>query len=141
MSARGQKFTVKWKTPVYYSDFLDSFATDPETGALATVTNVASIEQSIRNLVETIPGERPGRCAVGSKVRAALFNLGTPQALDLLQTTIQDVIRDYEPRATDASVSVDDSNLANDYVTVTVTYTPVNQPSAVSFSFPLVRVR
>jgi phage baseplate assembly protein W len=141
MSARGQKFTVQWKTPIYYADFLDSFETDPQTGALAVVTNVDSIEQSIRNLVETDPGERPGRCSVGGKVRATLFSLGTPQDLELLQTTISDVIRVHEPRAQDPVVTVDQSTVQSDAVRATVEYTPINLPQRRRLALSLSRVR
>lgn len=141
MSARGQKFTVKWKTPIYYSDFVDTFTTNPTTGALATVTNEQSIEQSIKNIVLTSPGSRPGRNAFGSKVMSSLFGLGTPQTLDLLETSIRDAITSYEPRAQNVVVRVDPSTLPNDAVVVNVTFQPENLPQPVNFSFPLPRVR
>lgn len=141
MSARGQKFTVAWKTPVYYSDFLDTFATNPTTGALATVTNEDAISQAIQNLVETSPGERPGRNAIGSKVLSTLFDLATPASITLVGTTVKNVIQNYEPRATDVSVDVDTSDIMNNAVTVTVTYRPINLPQTVTFSFTLSRVR
>jgi hypothetical protein len=70
-----------------------------------------------------------------------MFSLGTPQELDLLQTTILDVIRNYEPRAQAPTAEVDASDLGSNAVTVTVSYKPVNLPGRVSFSFPLSRVR
>jgi phage baseplate assembly protein W len=143
VSSRGQKFTVKWKTPVYYSDFLSAFSRNPTTGALGTVTNEDAINQSIMNLVMTRPGSRPGRNALGSKVLSSLFDLGTPASLDILQSTIENVIQNYEPRAENVVVVVDRSPdvLMGNEINVTVTYQPINLPQTVTFSFPLKRVR
>lgn len=141
MSARGQRFTVRWKTPVYYSDFLDDFSTNPTTGALGTVVNENAINQAIENLVYTVPGERRGRNAIGSKVMSSLFDLATPLAIDTLKSSILSVIKNYEPRAEDLNVEVDTSGIQNNAISVVITYRPVNLPQTVSFSFDLRRVR
>ena len=143
MSSRGQKFTVKWKTPVYYQDFLSDFSCNPTTGALRTVTNEDAINQSIMNLVMTRPGSRPGRNALGSKVLASLFDLAVPASLDILQSSIENVIQNYEPRVEDVVVVVDRSPdvLLHDEIQVTITYRPINLPQTVTFAFPLKRVR
>lgn len=141
MSSRGTKFTAKWKTPQYYSDFLDTFDVNPTSGALATVTNTASIEQSVRNLVNTRPGSIPGRNVIGSKVANSLFDLATPASFGQLEQSIVDVIRNFEPRAENPSAQVDGSSLQENAVAVSVTYTPVNLPQAVTISILLDRVR
>jgi phage baseplate assembly protein W len=123
------------------SDFVDDFITNPTTGALATVTNEASINQSIRNLVLTSPGERPGRAAVGSKVLSSLFDPGTPFSMSVLQASIQNVIQNYERRVENVTVTIDDSGIQNNSVSITVTYQPINLPQTVTYSFDLQRVR
>lgn len=143
MSARGQKFTVRWKTPQYYSDFQNDFATNPMTGALATLTNDSAIDQAIRNLVMTRPGSRPGRNSLGSKVMSSMFDLAQPATLDVIQSSIENVIANHEPRAENVVVTVDRSPEAmmSDTVTASVTYQPVNLPQTVTLIIPLRRVR
>ena len=134
---------MRWRTPEYYSDFTDNFDRNPTTGALATVTNEDSINQSIRNLVLTRPGSRPGRNAIGSKVMSSLFDLATPATLDVLQSTIENVIANYEPRAENVVVTIDRSaaTLMSSSISVTITYQPVNLPQTVSLSLDLKRTR
>lgn len=141
MSARGQKFTVIWKTPVYYQDFLDDFSSNPQTGALATVTNEEAINLAIYNLVMTSQGERPGRAQVGSKVMGSMFDLAVPTSLDALRSSILNVIENFEPRATEVNVEVDPSGIPVNAVSVTITYRPVNLPQTVNTTFILTRVR
>ena len=140
MSTRGQKFTVQWRQPIYYADFMMDFSKNPDTGALATVTNEDSIGQSIRNLVETSFGERPGRNGIGSKVASSLFNPSTPFTLDVLRASVLSVIENHEPRADSVTVDAADQLLEN-AVTVTVTYRPVNLPQTVTLTFDLKRIR
>ncbi len=142
MSARGQKFTAKWKQPVYYSDFTNTFECNPTTGALATVTNVASINQSIRNLVFTPLGSRVGRNGLGSKTLSSLFDLAVPTSLNTLTNSIKEVIENFEKRATNVSVTViNPDQIQNNGVTVEITYTPINLPQTETFSLVLSRVR
>lgn len=141
MSVRGQKFTALWRQVIYYSDFLSEFTTNPTTGALGIVTNEDAISTSIRNLVMTSPGERPGRSAIGSKVMGSLFDIGSPVALDALETSILEVIQNYEPRATSVQVKIDRNNIQDNSIFVTVSYRPINLPQVVTTSFTLQRVR
>lgn len=141
MSARGQRFTARWKTPQYYSDFLDDFSTNPTTGALAVLSNEDAINQSIQNLIYTVPGERRGRNSIGSKVMSSMFDLGTPASLETLKATIISVIENHEPRVDSVTVDVDPTGLQNNYVTVTITYRPINLPQTVTLAFDLKRIR
>ena len=144
MSARGERFTVKWRQPVYYSDFSDSFETNPTTGALQVLTNEESISASIESLVMTSPGERPGRNGIGSKVLSSLFaNLGMesdPQ-VEALRQSVMEVIQNHEPRAQNPRVVVDVSGIQDNEVRVSVSYRPINLPQVVEFTFSIQRVR
>jgi uncharacterized protein len=83
-------------------DFLGSgwpFPVVPDaTGALSYVSEDASVEQSLRVLLLTARGERVMRPDFGTEAPRMVFLAGSVKNLRLLETTIRNAIRDWEPR-------------------------------------------
>jgi len=65
----------------YFKDISLSFKRHPVTNDLISLTNEAAIKKSVRNLVETINGERPFNSLIGSAVRQSLFELADSEIL------------------------------------------------------------
>jgi len=70
---RAESFTANKKQTEYFSDFLNSFAKTPVGDKLARVTNEQSVNQSLRNIIKTINGERLFNPDFGSQVLSSLF--------------------------------------------------------------------
>jgi uncharacterized protein len=67
-------------------------------GGLEYTSGAVNVEQSLLLLVETVQGERVMRPTFGTKARDLVFAPGSVQNLRLLETTIAEAIRDFEPR-------------------------------------------
>ena len=67
-------------------------------GGLEFTSGAANIEQSLLLLLRTVQGERVMRPTFGTKARDLVFAPGSVQNLRLLETTVREAIRDFEPR-------------------------------------------
>jgi phage baseplate assembly protein W len=68
------------------------------SGGLGYVSGPPNVEQSLRILLLTEPGQRVMRADFGSKVARLVFAPGSMQYLGQLETTVREAIRDWEPR-------------------------------------------
>src|SRR6478752_5193976 len=69
-----------------------------ETGRLAYVAGDENVEQSLRILLLTEIGQRVMRADFGCKAPRLVFSPGSIQYLRLLETTVREAVRDWEPR-------------------------------------------
>ena len=67
-------------------------------GGLGYIEGDANVEQSLRILLLTDWGQRVMRPDFGSKARRLVFAPGSVQYLGLLENTVREAIRDWEPR-------------------------------------------
>jgi phage baseplate assembly protein W len=67
-------------------------------GGLGYVEGDANVEQSLRILLLTELGQRVMRPDFGSKAGRLVFAPGGVQYLGLLENTVREAIRDWEPR-------------------------------------------
>jgi phage baseplate assembly protein W len=67
-------------------------------GALGYENGPALVEQSLRLILLTALGERVMRPAFGCEAPRLIFAPGTTQFLSLLERSIRDALRDWEPR-------------------------------------------
>ena len=82
-----------------YSDFDISFLKNPKSKDVYKLTDLQSIKQSLRNLLQTNLGERLFQPEIGINLRALLFENSSDAALALtLQEDVKILIRNYEPR-------------------------------------------
>ena len=67
-------------------------------GGLTYVEGDENVEQSLKILLLTALGQRVMRFDFGSKAPSLVFAPGSVQYLGLLETTVRDAVRDWEPR-------------------------------------------
>ena len=89
-----------------FKDVSASFQINPLNYDLIALHNENAIARSIRNLVLTVPGERPFNPALGSEVYRLLFENFDLQTAFAIQTQIENTIKNFEPRVSIESVNV-----------------------------------
>jgi uncharacterized protein len=93
-----------------------------ETGSLAYVGNDVNVEQSLRILLLTDLRERVMRADFGCQAPSLVFAPGSVQFLGLLETTVREAIRDWEPRVETESVVAEVDPEDETRVTVQIRY-------------------
>ena len=131
--------TEKNIRPVIYRDFFTDFSMHSATGELNTKTNEEAVKQSIRNLLLTDKYERPMQPSIGSGLKGMLFENYTPQTQIVAQEVVKECISTYEPRANVINVVVVPE--FENSVTVTVTFSIINNPDPVNLDIVLERMR
>lgn len=106
------------------------------TGSLGFVEGDANVEQSLRILLLTQLGERVMRPDFGTATARLVFAPGSLHFLSLLETTVREAVRDFEPRidleAVDAEADPEDET----HVTVAVSYRVRQSNSRFNLVFP-----
>jgi len=111
-----------------YSD-LDLFFTKKTVGSdVNKVTDIQAVKRSVRNLILLNAFEKPFHPEISSGVRDMLFENMTPITGVVLARKIEDVIRNFEPRARLQAVRCTPDYDRNAY-TVTVDFYVRNTPT------------
>jgi phage baseplate assembly protein W len=119
--------------------------TDP-TGHVALVSHYREIEESIRLILATAPGERPMRPDFGCAIHDHVFGPPTPDVLALMRGAVREALVRWEPRIelVDVLVTVDDAVWAPDrddgavsllYIDIQYTVGDTNNPRNLVFPF------
>ncbi len=90
-----------------YKDISLSFDPHPITKDLPVLKNENAIRRSVRNLVQTIPGERFFNPILGSSVSENLFGIVNFGTSTLIREEILTTIENFEPRVNNVNVQVD----------------------------------
>ena len=90
-----------------FKDISLSFDPHPITKDLPVIKNANAIRRSVRNLVQTIPGERFFRPNLGSSVYDSLFDLMDFGTATLIESEIITTLDNFEPRVSNVRVRVD----------------------------------
>ena len=124
-----------------YKDISLSFDPHPITKDLPILKNANAIRRSVRNLVQTIPGERFFNPLLGSSVYESLFDLYDFGTSTLIEQEIITTLDNFEPRVANVQVQVDPRPDQNNF-DVTIFFDIVGQelPSQ-EFSFILEATR
>ena len=123
-----------------YSDFNLDFTAHPVTGDITKKLNENSIAQSIRNLLLTSHYERPFKPQLGSNVKKFLFEPIDNITTSLIQDSIFETLRNYEPRITIQEV-VATPNYDEQRYDVNITFFVKNSIEPLTINFFLERVR
>ena len=118
-------------TTFTYRDFSLFFTKNPVTGDVSTLTDVADVKRSVRNLVLTNEFDRPFHPEIASHVRDLLFQPFTAITYNLLRNRIDKVLEIYEPRAKLTRIEIDDrefQNMDNNTLSVKIFFTLLNAP-------------
>tara|TARA_B100000902_G_scaffold48788_1_gene55756 strand:- start:1745 stop:2146 length:402 start_codon:yes stop_codon:yes gene_type:complete len=104
-----------------FKDISMTFQSNPLNGDLIGIKNENAIARSVRNIVFTLPGEKPFDPDFGSRISRTLFenldNISASQIVD----EIEQSIRNYEPRVELVDVIADPNYDSNSY-DVTIIY-------------------
>lgn len=98
--------------------FLDvsaSFKINPINSDVIVTRNENAIARAIRNLVFTLPGEKPFQPLVGSNVSNLLFENLDRITASSIQSEIEDTLNNYEPRISLNSVKVTPNFDSNEF--------------------------
>ena len=96
-----------------FKDISLSFEPHPVTKDITVIKNANAIKRSIRNIVQTIPGERFFNPILGSDVRSSLFDFVDFGTASVIQKEITTAIENFEPRVENVQVeatAVPDNN-------------------------------
>ena len=121
-----------------FKDIAISMTKNPFTDDTAVVVNDNAIKQAIKNLVLTIPGEKPFQPLVGSRVRELLFEPLDVFTADAIQDEIINTINQYEPRVQLTSVIATPIE-ENATLNIFIEYRIVGLPVVETISFVLQR--
>lgn len=105
----------------YFKDVSLSFKSHPITNDILTLTNVTSINRSLRNLVLTLNGERPFNSLLGTQLSASLFEILDTRITSSIESEIKNVISNFEPRIEINTINVT-PNFDQDLYDVLVDY-------------------
>jgi phage baseplate assembly protein W len=119
-----------------FKDISMSFQVNPLNYDIIAVTNETAIARSIRNLILTSKGEKFFDPLLGSRVNEILFDSVDYISASSIETEIEEVINNYEPRVDLISVDVN-PNFDDNEMNVTINYYIVGidaQPQQLSFA-------
>lgn len=122
-----------------YRDFSISFAPNPKSGNISLVSDEASVNQSLRNLIYTNFYEIPFNPNLGSNIRARLFELMDSSTADIIKSDINDVIENFEPRVEVIDIK-SISNEVKNGIDVTLTYRLRTSTNEIVVSYFLNRI-
>ena len=111
-----------------YSDLDLFFSKKSSDSDINVVNDVKAVTRSIRNLVLLNTYEKPFHPEIASGVRGMLFELMTPVTAIILARQVEDVIKNFEPRARLVSVRAIPDLDRNSYE-VSIEFYVVNAPT------------
>jgi phage baseplate assembly protein W len=110
--------------------------TDP-TGSMALVTAEREIDEAIRLVLGTAPGERPMRPEFGCRIHDLVFGPANATTAGQIAYEVRSALERWEPRieVTDVRVAFDQADVGTVYVDLRYTVRGVNDPRNLVFPF------
>ena len=96
------------------------FTRNAVTNDVNVVEDVVAVKRALRNLIQTNFYERPFQPELGCGIRELLFENFTPMTKVFLETKIEEVIINYEPRVQLQNVAVDEDQDKNRFQEATI---------------------
>ena len=91
-----------------FSDLDLDFTRNNVTNDIDIIEDVAAVKRSVKNLIQTNFYERPFHPEIGSGIRQLLFEPATPLTKTFLKRKIEEVLANFEPRASIEQITIDD---------------------------------
>lgn len=125
-----------------YKDLDLDFIPHPATKDVVKKTGVDAIKRSIRNLVLTNFYDRPFQSHIGSNCHKLLFENINPLTRQFIKDAVEEVIRNFEPRArlVNDSVKVHVNTDQNGY-DVTIEFIEISREEPATITLFLERIR
>jgi uncharacterized protein len=107
------------------------------TGRVALVTRDREIQESIRLILGTVPGERPMRPEFGCRIHEHVFGPANASTAGRIGHDVREAIERWEPRVDllDVAVSFDSRAEGTLYVDISYTVRGDNDPRNLVFPF------
>jgi uncharacterized protein len=107
------------------------------TGGIAMVTKEQEIEEAIRLVLGTSPGERPMRPEFGCRIHSYVFASADATTASLIAYEVEMSLKRWEPRIEVQHVDVgyDEDNMALVYIDVQYRIKSTNDPRNLVFPF------
>ena len=107
------------------------------SGGIATSSDDRKIEEAIRIVLGTAPGERPMRPAFGCRIHEHVFAAADATTAGLIAHEVKASLRQWEPRVdvTDVDVGFDDDRPSVVYIDITYRVRSTNDPRNLVFPF------
>ena len=108
-----------------------------QTGGIALVSREQEIEEAIRLILGTSPGERPMRPEFGCKIHEYLFASADGETANAIAGEVRSALRRWEPRidVSDVQVTIDAKNPALLYIDVRYAIKATNDRRNLVFPF------
>ena len=90
-----------------FKDIDLSFMPHPVSGDIRVLSNEEAIKRAVRNLVQTIDGERPFQSNLGTDVTRSLFDFVDYGTASVITQQIFDVLKGFEGRIANTAVRVE----------------------------------
>jgi phage baseplate assembly protein W len=123
-----------------YKDLDLNFRAHPVTKDVVKRTGNAAIIGALKNLILTNVGEKPFQPNFGSRIRGLLFEDVSFITASIMQTEIQNTIKNFEPRVGIDAVRVQANPEQNRY-DITIRFYINNLEAPVTINFFLEKVR
>ena len=89
-----------------FKDISMTFQSNPLTRDLIVLKNENAIARSVKNIVFTVPGEKPFNPEFGSRITDSLFENIDDITASQIETELRDSIERFEPRVSITSLRV-----------------------------------
>jgi phage baseplate assembly protein W len=106
------------------------------TGGIGMVRGNRELEEAMRLVLSTYPGERPMRPEFGSRLRDYVFAGANDETASALQIEVRSALQRWEPRADVNSVDVQISPDEPGLMFIDIQYTPKLTNDARNLVFP-----
>ena len=123
-----------------FKDLNLDFQQNTATKDIQKIKDVEAVKRSVRNLINLNHYEKPFHPEIGSNLRAMLFENITPQMTHVISKEIDNLIRNYEPRARLVQISTMPQFDKNAYA-ATISFYVQNSPDRIIVESFLERVR
>jgi phage baseplate assembly protein W len=116
-----------------YTDLDLNFIIHPITKDISKNVDKQAVIRAIQNLVRTNHYEIPFNPSIGGNMQKMLFEPLSPVVANSIRREIEEVIKNYEPRATIRSISVIENSQEDGYeVTMEFYINNLTEPVAIS---------
>jgi len=125
-----------------FKDISLSFARNPVSNDIMVLNNADAIKKSVVNLVRTRLGDRFFNSLIGTSVENSLFELQSATLSRRLETEIETLLKNFEPRISLSQVKAsypDESNDLNIVIQYNIIGLPI-PPQTVDFLLQPTRV-
>jgi Bacteriophage baseplate protein W len=108
-----------------------------QTGGIALVSREQEIEEAIRLILGTAPGERPMRPEFGCRIHEFLFASADGETADAISGEVTSALRQWEPRidVRDVVVTIDAKDPALLYIDIRYSIRATNDRRNLVFPF------